>query len=135
MLQLYIECSVIGLIGLALQTALKIKSFQEKATASNIDFNLGMYFKYDWYTPVTSILTLLLLLFFLKDGVQNYSPVWIKLSFGTAGYIGADIPSRLFSTVNKRLNNVIDIKTNISDTVQPDAAPPITEKITTKSNL
>jgi len=124
MWQLYLTCTAIALIGMALQVALKLKSLQEKAAVSNAEFNVGMYFKYDWVSLLCSVLTIALFLFFLKDAVEKYPNLLIiKLLFGFIGYTGADVASRLFSVVNKRLNHIIDLKTNVSDKVSPSAAP------------
>lgn len=129
--QLYITCFVVALLGMSLQTALKMKGLQDKANLANIEFKVSYYFKQDWLSITASILTIAMCLFFLTD-ILNWKPEvinYIKLGFAFVGYTGSDIASRLFGVVNKRINNVIDIKTNVSDAVQPNAAPSITEKV------
>jgi hypothetical protein len=64
-----------------------------------------------------SILTIILFLLFL-DNILKWKPVivdYIKIGFAFVGYTGSDIASRLFSVVNKKINDVIDVKTNIAD--------------------
>lgn len=115
----YITCFAVGLIGMLLQTVLKIKSLQEKARVSNMAFNPWSYFKTDWLSVVASLLTIILFLFFI-DTITKWKPEtlkFMKLGFAFVGYTGSDIASRIFGVVNKRINQVIDEKTNIADGV------------------
>lgn len=119
--QLYIECLSIAFIGMALQTALKMKSLQDKARAANVEFKIKQYFSNDWLSIVASILTIIMFLLFL-DNILKWKPVivdYVKIGFAFIGYTGSDIASRLFGVVNKKINNVIDEKTNIADNI-PD---------------
>lgn len=134
MWQLYLTCAVIGLIGMALAVVLKMNSLRDKARVANVDFTASLYFKTDWGSILGSILTIALALFFVQDAIEKYPQVWvIKMAFGFIGYTGSDIASRAFSVFNRRLNNIIDVKTNVSDEVSPNAAPSITEKIPSKN--
>lgn len=131
--QLYITCFVVALLGMGLQTALKMKSLQERARVANIEFKFSYYFKQDWLSISASIITIVMFMFFITD-ILNWKPQtidYLKIGFAFVGYTGSDIASRLFGVVNKRINNVIDVKTNVSDAVNPNAAPSITEKIPT----
>lgn len=133
--QLYITCFVVALLGMGLQTALKMKSLQEKARVANIEFKISYYFKQDWLSISASIITIVMFMFFITD-ILNWKPQtidYLKIGFAFVGYTGSDIASRLFGVVNKRINNVIDLKTNVSDAVNPNAAPSITEKIPNKT--
>jgi hypothetical protein len=96
-----------------------MKSLQDKAKAANLVFNPGRYFREDWLSITASILTIVLFLLFL-DNILKWKPVivdYIKIGFAFVGYTGSDIASRLFGVVNKKINNVIDVKTNIADGV------------------
>jgi hypothetical protein len=104
---------------MALQTVLKMKSLQEKARAANVEFKIRQYFSNDWISIVASLLTIIMFLLFL-DNILKWKPVivdYIKVGFAFVGYTGSDIASRLFGVVNKKINNVIDEKTNIADNV------------------
>lgn len=104
---------------MALQTALKMKSLQDKARAANVEFKIRQYFSNDWLSIVASILTIIMFLLFL-DNIMKWKPVivdYVKIGFAFIGYTGSDIASRLFSVVNKKINDVIDTKTNIADNV------------------
>jgi amino acid permease len=116
-LTLYATCFGVALVGMALQTVLKLKSLQDKARAANLTFKPGLYFREDWLSITASVLTIILFLLFL-DNILKWKPVivdYIKIGFAFVGYTGSDIASRLFSVVNKKINDVIDVKTNIAD--------------------
>jgi hypothetical protein len=118
-LHLYITCFFVALIGMALQTVLKMKSLQDKAKVANLTFKPITYFREDWLSITASVLTIILFLLFL-DNILKWHPAivnYIKIGFGFVGYTGSDIASRLFGVVNKKINNVIDVKTNIADNV------------------
>lgn len=116
-MQLYIECFVVAVLGMALQTILKIKSLQEKAKAANVKFSVGDYFKNDWGSVAASLITIIMFLFFI-DNILKLKPSiidYIKLLFAFVGYTGSDIASKVFGVINKKINNAIDAKTTISD--------------------
>jgi hypothetical protein len=118
-LTLYVTCFCVALVGMALQTVLKMKSLQDKARAANVEFKIRQYFSNDWISIVASLLTIVMFLLFL-DNILKWKPVivdYIKIGFAFVGYTGSDIASRLFGVVNKKINNVIDEKTNIADNV------------------
>lgn len=124
-IDLYITCFSVALIGMALQTVLKMKSLQDKARAANIAFNPGQYFRQDWLSITASILTIILFLAFL-DNILKWKPAvvdYVKIGFAFVGYTGSDIASRLFGVVNKKINSVIDVKTNIADGVNQNINP------------
>ena len=115
--QLYIQCFAVALVGMALQTALKMKSLQDKSRAANIEFKAVQYFRQDWLSITASVLTIIMFLLFL-DNILKWKPTvidYVKIGFAFVGYTGSDIASRLFGVLNKKINNVIDTKTNISD--------------------
>lgn len=114
---LYLTCFGVALVGMALQTVLKMKSLQDKARVANMEFKLRQYFIDDWLSITASILTIVLFLLFL-DNILKWKPAvvdYVKIGFAFVGYTGSDIASRLFGVVNKKINNVIDVKTNIAD--------------------
>lgn len=132
--QLYITCFVVAMLGMALQTALRIKGLQDKARSANIEFRISYYFKQDWLSITASLLTIAMCMFFVTD-ILNWRPDiinYIKIGFAFVGYTGSDIASRIFGVITKRINNIIDIKSGVSDTIEPDAAPSVTEKIPPK---
>lgn len=122
---LYLNCFLVALIGMVLQALLKIKSIQEKATKANIKFSAKDYLIDDWVSHLASFVTIIMFLFFI-DELSGISPKivnYLKIGFAFVGYTGSDIASRLFSVVNKRINNVIDQKTTISDITTGTTTP------------
>jgi len=114
---MYLTCFAVAIVGMALQTALKLKSLQDKARLANVEFKVWHYFRNDWLSITASILTIIMCLFFL-DNIVKWKPVaadYLKVGFAFVGYTGSDIASRLFSVVNKKINAAIDYKTTVAD--------------------
>jgi hypothetical protein len=117
-IQLYIICFVVAILGMALQTILKLRSIKTKAALANVSFNPLTYFKEDWLSIAASLITIILTLFFVSE-ILNWNALvinYVKIGFAFVGYTGSDIMSRLFSVVNARINSAIDYKTTIADT-------------------
>jgi hypothetical protein len=105
------------MIGMILQALLKIKSIQDKARKANVEFKAKEYLIDDWVSHSASFTTIILVLFFI-DELANFSEhvmSYVKFGFAFVGYTGSDIMSRIFSVVNRRINNAIDYKTSIAD--------------------
>lgn len=124
-LNLYLSCFGIALIGMALQVVLKIKSFQDKATAANVCFVPADFFKKDYWALIASVLTIFLFIFLLGDLLKMWPDLkgWVKIGFAFVGYTGSDIASRLFSVLNGKLNSIIDQKTNQADGGSQNVTP------------
>lgn len=114
---MYLTCFGLGLLGMAFQVALKLKSLQDKATAANIVFNEGDFFKKDKWTLICNVLAILIFVFLLGDMLKLWPALngWVKIVFAFVGYIGSDVLLRFFSVVEKQMNGIIDIKTNKAD--------------------
>jgi hypothetical protein len=134
-LTMYLTCFAVALVGMALHTALKLKSLQDKARLANVEFKVWTYFKNDWLSVTASILTVVMFLFFV-DNILKWKPEaqgYLKIGFGFIGYTGSDIASRIFGVVNKKINTAIDYKTTIADetTGTVEAPTPLPQKKTT----
>lgn len=114
---LYVQCFAVALCGMLLQALLKVKSIQDKAKKANVQFNPKEYFLDDWLSHSASLVTVIMVMFFVDEFAHfsAYVMQYIKFAFAFVGYTGSDIMSRLFSVVNKRINNAIDYKTTIAD--------------------
>lgn len=124
--EMYLTCSAVALVGMALNTALKLKSLQDKARLANVEFNIAKYFRNDWLSITASVLTVIMFLLFV-DNILKWKPQaadYLKIGFGFIGYTGNDIASRLFGVVNKKINSAIDYKTTIADEQTGTAAEP-----------
>lgn len=114
---MYIECFGLGLLGMLFQIALKLKSLQDKANAANIVFKESDFFKNDKWTLICNILAILIFVFLIGDIAKLWPSLngWIKIIFAFIGYIGSDVLLRFFGVVEKKMNGIIDIKTNQAD--------------------
>ncbi len=115
---LYIQCFLVALIGMALQTVLKMNTVKKTATVANLQFSPWSYLKEEWLGLAASILTIVLFLFF-AESILKMRPQAIDnaiIFFAFVGYTGSSLVSRIFSVVDKRLNAAIDYKTTIADT-------------------
>lgn len=116
-LELYFQCFAVAFLGMVLQALLKIKSIQDKARKANVQFKASEYLRDDWVSHLASLTTIIMVLF-LVDEFAHFSAYvmqYMKFGFAFVGYTGSDIMSRIFSVVNRRINNAIDYKTTIAD--------------------
>jgi len=116
-ISLYLQCFVVALVGMALQTTLKIKGLQDKAVAANVQFKISDYFKKDWLSILAAILTIILFLLFV-DNILKWRPGivdYAKIGFAFVGWTGGDAASRLFGVVDKKINQIINDKSNQAD--------------------
>lgn len=116
-LSLYIQCFAVAFFGMLLQALLKIKSIQDKAKKANVQFSPKEYLIDDWVSHSASLVTVIMVMFFVDEFAHfsEFVMMYIKFGFAFVGYTGSDIMSRLFSVVNKRINKAIDYKTSIAD--------------------
>lgn len=116
-LSLYIQCFAVAFFGMLLQALLKIKSIQNKAGVANVKFSAKEYLIEDWVSHSASLVTVIMVMFFVDEFAHfsEFVMKYVKFGFAFVGYTGSDIMSRLFSVVNKRINKAIDYKTTIAD--------------------
>jgi hypothetical protein len=113
----YLTCGIIGLI---FSTLLILRSLSQKAQYAKLQFKIRDYFYYDWYTPVLSLLSVILGLF-MVDVTLKWNPAlinWLKPAFAFLGYLGSDVVTRLFSAANRYLNKAIGDKTAEADSAR-----------------
>jgi len=117
---MYLQCFAVAFTGWALHTALKLRSMQVKSTAANLEFRIMDYFREDWLSITACFLTIILFLLFIDEVLNINDKIidFVKIGFGFVGYTGSDVASRLFSEVDKKINSVIDYKTNIADGIE-----------------
>ena len=116
-LALYAQCFFVALFGMILQALLKVKSIQDKANKANVQFSAKEYILEDWVSHCASLVTVIMVMFFIDELAlfSEYVMQYVKFGFAFVGYTGSDIMSRLFSVVNRRINKAIDFKTTIAD--------------------
>lgn len=113
---------LMGTLGILLQIlAVKIPSLKAKYTAANRVFNIKEYLSDDWYTILASFVAVAILVFGL-DEVLDLRPElekYIKWLFVFVGFTGSSIIQAVLSVANKKIMQIIDVKTNVADGVQP----------------
>lgn len=126
----YVTLFFIAFLGMLLQMLLKAKSIQDKAKKANLQFSFREYFLDDWLSHGISIITITMFLFFISEAVTFSAIVadYLKIGFAFVGYSSADIASRIFSVVNKRVNSAIDYKTTQADQANGTADKPTPTK-------
>jgi len=136
-LALYGQCFAVGIVGLAIQVAMKIQAFQKTAALANLKldeksakFKWTDYFTKDWLSVVIAFLTLVLYLFVLGE-IIGFAPAagnFIMIGAAFVGYTGGSLASRLFSVIDKRFNDAIDYKTTQADEKNGTADSPTPAK-------
>lgn len=123
---LYINCSIIALLGLILAVLLQMKSQMEKAKQANLVFSPGSYVRQEWINITISVVVIIIGLYFIPIvvGIKPQYLPYIKPAFLPLGYMGTDIILKLFGVVNKRLNAAIDYKTTQADAANGTSGTP-----------
>lgn len=115
--QIYLICLVAGLLGQAFHIGLKIVQLSKRAKAANTTFKVSQYFMDDLWPTMLNILALLITLFILED-IAKWQPVimeYFKFFFIAIGYMGSSLLSAVLSNADKRINKIVDRKTDIAD--------------------
>ncbi len=120
-MNIYFNCFLIGLIGLALSVLTVFRSVYLKAKQNNIIFPWKTFFGIDFFIQfIGSMLTVAAALMLLGPFLKQYpkfidNTLAVLAGFATIGYVGSDIASRFFSVANSRINGAIGYKTSQTD--------------------
>jgi hypothetical protein len=137
---------IVSTMGLLFSILAKAKSMESKANKANISFSMSDFVKRDKLTILTTyvVIALALMIFapilrpdvlITKDrpvtfffelftvSVVDIYKIFINIVFATLGYSGMDIALRFFSRTNKMINDKIDEKTTIADSVTGTNTP------------
>lgn len=112
---------ILGMLGMILQTSIKIAVLKSQSKAANHIFSFKDYIRDDWPVILGSVATVIIAILALDE----YLPLslliskYVKIFFVFVGYTGSSILQVVFSIYNKKLMAVIDIKTNIADGKKP----------------
>lgn len=127
---LILQCIAMFILGQLLQLFwLKIPSLKKRSKAANYHFSLSDYWKEDWYLIIGTQILGALVVIGLNELVQ-WKPMildYIKWFFAFIGAFASSVILSKLSAYEKKLTEVIDVKTNLSD-----AANPVDEKGVTK---
>ena len=117
----YVLYFLAGTLGVLLQIfAVKIPSLKKQFASSNTVFKFSAYLADDWYAIVASFVSLGILIVGLDEvlGLKPELVNYVKWMFIFVGYTGSSIIQYVLSLTSKKINAVIDIKTNIADNVE-----------------
>lgn len=115
--RLYLWCSVLGLLGIAFQTLIKISTLQKQSKIANHEFKVSDYFYNDWTTVALNLITLAVAIIAV-DEIVKYRPQvlpFIKWFFFFIGYTGSSLLNYFLSKTQSGINKIIDVKTDIAD--------------------
>ena len=121
-LSLYIQCVAMFIGGQLLQLFwLKIPSLKKRAKAANYKFSIKEYWAEDWYLIAGTEVLGAMVIIGLNE-ITHWKPEIIdvvKWFFGGIGAFGSSVILSKLSAYEKKLSEVIDVKTNISDSFAP----------------
>jgi len=114
----YIQCFLGGMLGILAHVFIfKIPALKEASRVSNVRFRIGTYLNDDWAVIFASFLSVVIVMF-VMDEIIAESPCIaenIKWFFITIGYTGSSIIQTKLGRSSKKINEVINYKTDIAD--------------------
>lgn len=112
-----------GTLGVLFQICVvKIPRLRAASLNANRPFSFKEYISDDWPAIMGSFIAVGILCFCL-DELLNIKPDLAKIVkwlFVFVGFTGSSIIQAILSVTNKKIMELIDVKTNISDSVVPD---------------
>lgn len=117
-LQTYLWCFIAGLLGIGLHIwAVKLPNIKAQAKVGNIPFSYSKYFQDDLPAILSSAITVAIFLVILDELVAFKPAVipFLKAGFIFVGFTGSSILIALLGKASKRVNNIVDAKTDIAD--------------------
>ncbi len=115
---LYLQCFAAGILGvLCYMFFVKIPAFRKRSLAANKGFKVSDYFADDWLSVASSVLTVIVVVFCLREfsSLNDYILKYVRFFFVTVGYMGSSFLHSILSKTEKAITKTIDIKSNIAD--------------------
>lgn len=110
-----------GSLGVLLQICLKVNALKTQSKTANHPFIFKSYFTDDIFTILGSFITVIIGVICLDEiiglnaGIEKY----VKWFFVFVGFTGSSIIQSAFSVTQKKIQAIIDVKTNIADGIKP----------------
>jgi len=117
----YLDLFIGGILGQLLHVlVLKLPAVKKRAENANMQFNALQYFKDDWLGLSASIISILICIFVFDEITGAYPSIvkYAKFFFIFVGYTGSSFLLGIFSRAEKKIQTVVDVKTNIADNKQ-----------------
>lgn len=111
-----------GTLGVVFQIcALKIPKLQQQSKVANHAFSFKEYLTDDWPAILASFVAVGIMIACIDELLQVKPELskYVKWLFVFVGFTGSSIIQAILSVTNKKIMQIIDVKTNIADGVQP----------------
>lgn len=119
-----------GFLGVFIHCCVKANSLIIDAQKANINFTVKDYLNKDFIGIAMSVAMVFLWYLIFGEVAAQYPKLinFIRTTFGLMGFFGSYIAQKVFSRGKQYINNVIDKKTDIADSVmdapEGDPIPP-----------
>lgn len=115
---LHFDLIIAGLIGMLFHIfVLKLPAMKVRAKNANTDFSIKDYLKDDWVALGASLISVIVAVFVI-DEILNFKPSikdYLKFFFVFIGYTGSSILQGVLSKTEKKIQEIVDEKTNKAD--------------------
>src|SRR5262245_52625619 len=119
---LLIKCFIGGLLGILFHVfVIKYPALKKRAAAVKVELSLSTYLKQDLVSIIGSVITVLIVIFII-DEIAHFRPEImevLKFFFIFVGHTGSSILQYIFGVADKKLRNIVDLKTGATET-NPD---------------
>lgn len=125
----YLLCFLAGCLGILFHIfAVKIPATKKQAQVANMKFTYKGFFQDELVAILASLLTVIILLVVLNEVLALKPAVepYLKSGFVLVGYTGSSILIALLGKASQKINEVVNIKTDVADQVSPQPPPPPT---------
>lgn len=122
-MNLYFQCVLISLIGLAIIIYISAKNLVETAGKTNVKINWKVFFSKDVpFMAVGNMLAVALFLMLMNPTFKQYPKIQdntllILSFFATVGAFGASIANGFLNFTKKRVDNTMDVKSDLADKI------------------
>lgn len=131
---LYLQCVAMYILGQALHLfVIKIPSVKKRDRAANLEFSFKEYWKQEWNIIIGNQVLGAVVIIGL-DQLVAWKPFildYVKWFFVAVGAVGSTVIMSKFSTYEKKVLNIVDVKTNVADEVSHDPITRVSEARTT----
>lgn len=120
-----------GALGVLLQILSKIQQLKKQSKIANHAFSLKEYFSDDWASISASFVSVGIGIFVIDELLKAKPQLaeYIKWFFIFVGYSGSSIIQSVLSVTAKKIDQIIDLKTNQADGVTPAIDPTNSEAV------
>jgi hypothetical protein len=129
-MNLYVKCVLISIIGLCIIAYVAAKNLVETAGKTNVSVNWKVFFSKDVpFMAVGNMIAVALFLMLLDPAFKKYpklesEDLLILTFFATVGAFGANIANGFLSFAKKRVDNSMDVKSDLADKITGNLEAP-----------